>query len=207
MSQYLQIHPQDPQPRLISRAVDIIRGGGVVVYPTDSCYALGCHVGNKAALERVRRIRQAGRNHNFTLVCKDLSEISSYARVDNATYRMLRSLTPGPYTFILIATREVPKRLQNPKRKTIGIRIPNHPVSLAMLHELDAPIMSSTLMLPGEPLPMTDPEEIQDRLVNEVDAVIDSGNCGLDPTTVIDLAGSAPVLVRQGRGVAPIFAS
>jgi len=177
------------------------------VYPTDSCYALGCHVGNKAALERVRRIRQAGRNHNFTLVCKDLSEISSYARVDNATYRMLRSLTPGPYTFILIATREVPKRLQNPKRKTIGIRIPNHPVSLAMLHELDAPIMSSTLMLPGEPLPMTDPEEIQDRLVNEVDAVIDSGNCGLDPTTVIDLAGSAPVLVRQGRGVAPIFAS
>ena len=203
MSQYLQIHPHDPQPRLISRAVDIIRGGGVVVYPTDSCYALGCNVGNKAAMERVRRIRQAGRNHNFTLVCKDLSEISSYAQVDNSIYRLLRSLTPGPYTFILTSTREVPKRLQNPKRRTIGIRIPNHPVSIAMLHELDEPIMSSTLMLPGESLPMTDPEEIQDQLCNVVDGVVDSGSCGLEPTTVIDLAGDTPQLVRQGRGPLP----
>jgi len=152
-------------------------------------------------MERVRRIRQAGRNHNFTLVCKDLSEISLYARVDNATYRRLRSLTPGPYTFILVATREVPKRLQNPKRKTIGIRVPDHAVCQAMLSELNEPIMSSTLLLPGEPLPMTDPEEMQDRLEADVDAVIDSGSCGLDLTTVIDMAGSTPRVIRQGRGV------
>ena len=200
MSQFLEIHPRDPQPRLISRVVDIIRGGGVVVYPTDSCYALGCHVGNKSAMERVRRIRQAGRKHNFTLVCKDLSEISLYARVDNATYRMLRSLTPGPYTFVLVATREVPKRLQNPRRKTIGIRVPDHAVPQAILHELDAPLMSSTLLLPGEELPLADPEEIQSRLDGVVDAVIDSGSCGVELTTVIDLAGAQPEILRQGKG-------
>lgn len=200
MSQYLEIHPRDPQPRLISRVVDIIRGGGVVVYPTDSCYALGCHVGDKAAMERVRRIRQAGRTHNFTLVCKDLSEISLYARVDNAHYRMLRSLTPGPYTFILVATRSVPKRLQNPKRKTIGIRVPDHPVPQAILAALNEPIMSSTLLLPGESLPMTDPEEMLDRLQNEVDAVIASGSCGIEPTTVIDMVGPEPEVLREGRG-------
>lgn len=172
----------------------------MIVYPTDSCYALGCHVGNKAALERVRRIRQAGRDHNFTLVCNNLAEISSYARVDNVTYRLLRSLTPGPYTFILQATREVPKRLQNPKRKTIGIRIPDHPVALALLDALGEPIMSSTLMLPEDDLPLTDAEEIQDRMGNTVDAVIDGGNCGLEPTTVIDLAGDQPEIIRAGKG-------
>lgn len=204
MSQFLEIHHRDPQPRLIRRVVDIIRGGGVVVYPTDSSYALGCHVGNKSAMERVRRIRQAGRKHNFTLVCKDLSEISLYARVDNATYRMLRSLTPGPYTFILVATREVPKRLQDPRRKTVGVRVPDHPVVLAMLAELDAPIVSTTLMLPGDALPLTDPEEMQERLDGVVDAVIDSGSCGLEPTTVIDMVGSQPEVLREGKG--PIFA-
>ncbi|MBT8137909.1 MAG: threonylcarbamoyl-AMP synthase [Gammaproteobacteria bacterium] len=200
MSQFLQIHPRNPQPRLISRVVDIIRGGGVIVYPTDSCYALGCHVGNKAAMERVRRIRQAGRDHNFTLVCNNLAEISSYARVDNATYRLLRSLTPGPYTFILQATREVPKRLQNPKRKTIGIRIPDHPVALALLESLGQPIMSSTLLLPGDDMPLNDTDEFEERLGNLVDAVVDSGNCGIEPTTVIDLVGSQPEIVRVGKG-------
>lgn len=170
------------------------------MYPTDSCYALGCHVGDKSAMERVRRIRQAGKNHNFTLVCKDLSEISLYARVDNASYRMLRSLTPGPYTFVLVATRSVPKRLQNPRRKTIGIRVPDHPVPQALLAELNEPIMSSTLMLPGESLPLTDPAEILDKLQGVVDAVIDSGSCRREPTTVIDMVGPEPVVLREGRG-------
>ena len=200
MSHYLEIHPSDPQPRLITRAVDIIKAGGVVVYPTDSCYALGCRVGNKSAMAQVRRIRDAGKDHYFTLVCKDLSEISSYGRIDNSQYRLLRALTPGAYTFILVATREVPKRLQNPRRKTIGLRVPDHPVPQALLAELGEPIISSSLVLPGADLPLTDPAEIEELVGNQVDAVIDSGNCGIDPTTVIDLAGPEPVIVREGRG-------
>lgn len=199
-SRYLEIHPVNPQHRLIRQAVEIIRGGGVIVYPTDSCYALGCHVGDKAAMERMQRIRETDKNHHFTLVCRDLSEIAKYARVNNQQYRFLRSLTPGPYTFLLPATKETPKRLQNPKRSTIGIRVPDHLVPQLLLTELNEPLMSSTLLLPGDDLPMTDAREIQERLLNVVDAVIDGGNCGLVPTTVIDLAGAVPVVVRQGRG-------
>jgi len=199
-SLYLEIHPRDPQLRLIRQAVEIIRGGGVVVYPTDSCYALGCHIGDKAAMERIARIRQTDRHHHFTLVCGDLSEIANYARVSNTQYRTLKAFTPGPYTFILQATKETPRRLQNDKRKTIGVRVPDHPVVTAILDELGEPIMSSTLILPGDEHPMTDPHEIQDRLLHFVDAVIDSGNCGLEPSSVIDLAGPAPVIVRRGKG-------
>jgi tRNA threonylcarbamoyl adenosine modification protein (Sua5/YciO/YrdC/YwlC family) len=202
-SRYLEIHPVNPQQRLIKQAVEIIRGGGVVVYPTDSCYALGCHVGDKTAMERMQRIRETDKNHHFTLVCRDLSEIAKYARINNQQYRFLRSLTPGPYTFLLEATREVPKRLQNPKRRTIGIRVPDHVVSQLMLTELGEPLMSSTLVLPGDEMPMTDAREIQERLAHLVDAVIDGGSCGVVPTTVIDLAGPAPVIVRQGRGEVP----
>jgi tRNA threonylcarbamoyl adenosine modification protein (Sua5/YciO/YrdC/YwlC family) len=199
-SRFLEIHPRNPQPRLIRQAVEIIRDGGVVVYPTDSCYALGCHVGDKGAMERIQRIREADKNHHFTLVCRDLSEIAKYARVNNQQYRFLRTYTPGPYTFLLQATKETPKRLQNPKRRTIGIRVPDHPVPLLMLEDLGEPLMSSTLLLPGDDLPMTDAREIQDRLLNVVDAVIDGGNCGFEPTTVVDLAGAAPIVIRQGKG-------
>jgi tRNA threonylcarbamoyl adenosine modification protein (Sua5/YciO/YrdC/YwlC family) len=200
VAQLFEIHPENPQVRLIRRAVEIIRGGGVIVYPTDSCYALGCHLGDKAAMERIRRIRMADATHHFTLVCRDLSEISRYARVDNRQYRLLRKFTPGPYTFLLRATRDTPKRLQNPKRRTIGIRVPDHPVPLLLLRELDEPIMSSTLLLPGEDLPLTDAREIRERLEHQVDVVLDGGNCGLEPTTVIDLAADVPVVVRKGRG-------
>jgi len=204
-SRYLEIHPRDPQLRLIRQAVEIIRGGGVVVYPTDSCYALGCHIGDKEAMERIARIRQTDRHHHFTLVCGDLSEIANYARVSNTQYRTLKAFTPGPYTFILQATKETPRRLQNDKRKTIGVRVPDHPVVTAILDELGEPIMSSTLILPGDEHPMTDPHEIQDRLLHFVDAVIDSGNCGLEPSSVIDLAGPAPVIVRRGKGDVSAF--
>jgi tRNA threonylcarbamoyl adenosine modification protein (Sua5/YciO/YrdC/YwlC family) len=190
----------NPQLRLIRRAVEILKAGGVVVYPTDSCYALGCHVGDKDAMERVRRIRRADKDHNFTLVCRDLSEIATYAKVDNPTFRLLKAFTPGPYTFILEATREVPRRLQHPKRKTIGIRIPDHPVPQAMLAELGEPIMSSTLMLPGDDMPLTDPEEMRTRLEHEVDLVMDGGPCGVEATTVVDLTGEEPRLLRAGRG-------
>jgi tRNA threonylcarbamoyl adenosine modification protein (Sua5/YciO/YrdC/YwlC family) len=199
-SRYFEIHPKDPQPRLIRQAVEIIRNGGIVVYPTDSCYALGCHIGDKAAMERISRIRQTDKHHHFTLVCRDLSEISKYARVSNTQYRTLKAFTPGPYTFILLATRETPKRLQNPKRSTIGIRVPDHVVPRLLLAELGEPLMSSTLLLPGDDAPMTDGKEIQERLHNEVDAVIDGGNCGHEPTSVIDLVGPAPVITRRGRG-------
>ncbi len=205
MSQLFEIHPRNPQLRLIRRAVDIIRGGGVIVYPTDSCYALGCHLGDKDALERIRRIRQAGKDHHFTLVCRDLSEIAHYARIDNSQYRLLRKFTPGPYTFLLRATRETPKRLQNPRRRTIGIRVPDHPVPQLLLRELGEPIMSSTLLLPGDALPMTDAVEIRERLQQLVDVVLDGGNCGLEPTTVIDLVGEIPAIVRRGRGPAEVF--
>jgi tRNA threonylcarbamoyl adenosine modification protein (Sua5/YciO/YrdC/YwlC family) len=200
MAQFFEIHPTHPQPRLIRQAVSIVREGGVIAYPTDSCYALGCLMGDKAAQERIRRIRQVDHRHHFTLVCRDLSEIAIYARVSNADYRLLKSLTPGAYTFLLKATHEVPRRLQNPKRKTIGIRVPDHPVAQALLEELNEPLMSSTLLLPGEDLPMTEPYEIRERLEHEVDLVIDGGLCGTEPTTVIDLAGDHPELVRQGRG-------
>src|SRR5262245_43691255 len=171
-SRFIEIHPKDPQPRLIRQAVQIIRSGGLVVYPTDSCYALGCHIGDKDAMERIARIRQTDKNHNFTLVCRDLSEIATYARVNNQQYRLVKAHTPGAYTFILPASRETPKRLQNPKRRTIGIRVPNHPVPLLILEELSEPIMSSTLLLPGDDLPMTDAREIQTRLAHQVEAVI-----------------------------------
>jgi tRNA threonylcarbamoyl adenosine modification protein (Sua5/YciO/YrdC/YwlC family) len=204
-SRLIAIHPHNPQLRLIKQAIELLRGGAVVVYPTDSCYALGCHIGDKAAMERISRIRQTDRHHHFTLVCSDLSEIARYARVNNQQYRTLKAFTPGPYTFILQATRETPKRLQNEKRRTIGIRVPDHPVPQAILSMLGEPIMSSTLLLPGDSMPMTDAHEIQERLHHVVDAVIDGGNCGLEPTSVIDLAGLAPVVTRRGKGDVAAF--
>lgn len=205
-SLYYEIHPKNPQARLIRQVAQVIRDGGVVVYPTDSCYALGCHLGDKDAMERIGRIRQIDKHHDFTLVCRDLSEIARYARVNNQQYRLLKAHTPGAYTFILPASRETPKRLQNPKRRTIGIRVPDHPVPLLILAELGEPIMSSTLLLPGDEHPMTDAREIHERLLNQVDAVIDGGNCGLEPTTVIDMASDAPAIVRQGKGsIAGLF--
>ena len=200
MSQFFQIHPVNPQSRLIHQAVEIIRAGGLVVYPTDSSYALGCHVGDKAGMERIRRIRDLDNKHNFTLMCRDLSEIATYAKVDNSSYRLMKSLTPGAYTFILKATHEVPRRLQNPKRKTIGIRIPDHPITQALLAELGEPLMSSTLILPGQDRPETDANDIRERLENDVDLVIDGDNCGLEPTTVIDLVEGSLHVVRKGRG-------
>ena len=200
MSQFFQIHPDNPQLRLIRHAVEIIRDDGLVVYPTDSSYALGCHVGDKHGMERIRRIRALDSRHNFTLVCRDLSEIASYAKVDNSAYRLLKSLTPGPYTFILSATHEVPRRLQNPKRKTIGIRIPDHAITQALLEELGEPLMSSTLILPGNDMPETDAGEIREKLEQDVDLVIDGGHCGFDPTTVIDMTSGAPEVLREGCG-------
>jgi len=204
-SRLFEIHPKDPQPRLIKQTVEILHAGGIVVYPTDSCYALGCHIGDKAAMERIARIRQTDKHHHFTLVCRDLSEIAKYARVDNTQYRTLKAFTPGPYTFILQATKETPKRLQNPKRRTIGIRIPDHKIAQRILEELNEPLMSSTLLLPGDEQPLTDPREIQERLIHDVDAVIDGGNCGLEPTSVIDLEGPAPVIARRGKGDVSAF--
>jgi tRNA threonylcarbamoyl adenosine modification protein (Sua5/YciO/YrdC/YwlC family) len=200
MSQYFQIHPVNPQARLIRQAVEILRADGLIVYPTDSTYALGCHVGDKRGMERIRRIRAIDNKHNFTLVCRDLSEIAIYARVDNSAYRLLRSLTPGPYTFVLSATHEVPRRLQNPKRKTIGIRVPDHPIAQALLAELGQPLMSSTLILPGKEIPETEAAEIRERLEHDVDLVIDGGHCGFEPTTVIDMSSGAPQVLREGCG-------
>jgi tRNA threonylcarbamoyl adenosine modification protein (Sua5/YciO/YrdC/YwlC family) len=207
VAQYFEIHPKNPQARSIRQAVDLVRSGAVIAYPTDSCYALGCHIGDKDALERVRRIRQADKHHHFTLVCCDLAEIAKYARVETWQFRMLKACTPGPYTFLLEATRETPRRLQHPKRRTIGIRVPDHPVPLALLRELGEPLMSSTLMLPGDELPLTDGAEIRDRLDHEVDAILDAGHCGIEPTTVVDLAVSPPVIVRKGRGSLQPFAA
>lgn len=200
MSQFFSIHPLNPQRRLVHRCVEILRVGGVVVYPTDSCYALGCLLGDKAAMDRIRVLRAAGKDHNFTLVCRDLSEIASYARVDNPTFRLLKAHTPGPYTFILQATHEVPRRLQHPKRKTIGIRVPEHVIAQALLAELGEPLMSSTLILPGEDMPLTDPDEMRTRLEHQVELVIDGGPCGFQPTTVVDLSGDVPRIAREGRG-------
>ncbi len=200
MSQFLRIHPDNPQLRLVRTAMDIVRDGGVIVYPTDSCYALGCAIGKSAGADRIARLRQQDKTDRLTLVCRDLSQISNYSRVENWTYRLLKSYTPGPFTFILKATREVPRRLKNASRKTVGIRVPDHPVPAALLEELSEPLMSSTLWLPGDDVPMTDAEEIRKRLETQVDAVIDGGNCGLEPTTIIDLTGDAPVVIRKGKG-------
>jgi tRNA threonylcarbamoyl adenosine modification protein (Sua5/YciO/YrdC/YwlC family) len=205
MAFLLSIHPVNPQPRLVRQAIASIRDGSVVVYPTDSSYALGCLIGDKEAMERIRRIRNADKNHNFTLVCRDLSEIARYARVDNTQYRTLRAFTPGPYTFLLEATREVPKRLQNPKRRTIGIRVPDNAIVRMLLAELGEPIMSSTLMLPGESAPMTDPQEIKERLEHAVDLVIDGGPGGFEPSSIVDLSGPAPLVVRRGKGDVSAF--
>ncbi|GHD60254.1 L-threonylcarbamoyladenylate synthase [Jeongeupia chitinilytica] len=200
MSQFFSIHAETPQPRLIKQAVEIIRKGGLIVYPTDSCYALGCALDNKDALERIRRIRQLSDKHHFTLACHDLSQLGNYARVDNRTYRMLKSATPGNYTFILLATKEVPRRVWHPKKQTVGLRVPDHPVALALLEELGEPMLSSSLLLPGEDDPMSDAWEIRDRLEHDVDLVIEGGYCGIEPTTVIDLSEGAPVLMRAGKG-------
>jgi len=200
VSQFFAIHPDNPQPRLVHKSVEILEGGGLIVYPTDSCYALGCLIGNKAAMERIRRIRKVDDNHHFTLVCRDLSEIATYAKVDNMAYRLLKARTPGPYTFLLKATHEVPRRLQTPKRNTIGIRVPDHTVTQALLTQLDQPLMSSTLLMPGSDLPMTEPEEMREQLEHQVDLIIDGGFCGIEPTTVIDLIDGAPRIIRQGRG-------
>ncbi|CEA01663.1 Sua5/YciO/YrdC/YwlC family protein [Pseudomonas saudimassiliensis] len=200
MSQYFQIHPDNPQARLISQAVEVVRDGGVIAYPTDSAYALGCHLGDKNALERIRRLRQLDDKHNFTLVCRDLSELGVYAKVDNATFRLLKNNTPGPYTFILHATTEVPRRLLHPKRRTIGLRIPDHPLTLAMLEALGEPLMSVTLMLPGDSLPLTDPEDIRERLGKQVDLIIDGGACTIEPTTVVALLNGEIEVRRIGRG-------
>ena len=200
MSIYLQLHPISPQIRFIRQAAACLRNGGVIVYPTDSCYALGCHIGDKAALERIRDIRQTDRNHHFTLVCRDLAEVGKYAVVDNWQYRLLRAHTPGPYTFLLKASRETPRRLKHERRGTIGLRVPDHVVTQMLLTELNEPVMSSTLLLPGEDLPRTDAKDIYERLEHSVDMVLDGGNCGLDPTSVIDLSGDRAVVMRAGRG-------
>jgi tRNA threonylcarbamoyl adenosine modification protein (Sua5/YciO/YrdC/YwlC family) len=200
MSQFFQIHPETPQARLVRQAADIIRAGGVVVYPTDSAYALGCHIGDKNALDRIRRIRKLDDRHNFTLVCRDLSEIASYAKVDNTVYRLLKHATPGPYTFILKATSEVPRRLMHAKRKTVGLRVPDNPIAQALLADLGEPMMSVTLIMPGDEYPLIDPYDIRQLLQNDVDLVIDGGYCGMEPTSVIDLADDSPLVLRAGKG-------
>lgn len=200
MAQYFSIHVGNPQARLIKRAVEIVREGGLMVYPTDSCYALGCHIGDKAAMERIRRIRQVDERHHFTLVCRDLSELGRYAIVDNAQYRTLKAATPGSYTFILRATREVPRRLLYPRRNTIGLRVPDHAVVRALLEEMGEPILSSTLILPGDESPLNDGAEIRKRLERAVDLILDGGSCGLEMTTVVDLTQEVPTVVRSGKG-------
>ncbi len=200
MAQFFAIHSDTPHLRLIKQAVAIVRSGGIIVYPTDSCYALGCHLGDKDAMTRIRAIRQVDERHHFTLVCRDLAEIATYAKVDNSQYRLLKATTPGSYTFILQATREVPRRMQHPKRNTIGLRIPDHPVVLALLEELGEPLLSSTLILPGDEYPLNDAEEIRERLEHQVELVMDAGSCGIDMTTVIDLTTDVPELVRPGKG-------
>ena len=205
MAQLFLVHPTHPQQRLIERAAEIARRSGLIVYPTDSCYALGCRVGDREAVERMRSIRHVGREHPFTLVCRDLSEIARYARVDNRAYRLLKAATPGSFTFVLRATREVPRRLQDPRRKTIGLRVPDHRVAQALLAELGEPLLSTTLILPGDALPLNEPAEIRARLEHRVDLIIDAGSCGIDATTVVDLTGQAPELLRVGKGDPSVF--
>lgn len=200
MSQFFDIHPENPQPRLIKQAVKIIQDGGVIVYPTDSSYALGCQLANKEGLERIRLIRKLDDKHNFTLVCRDLSEISTYAQVDNSAFRLIKAHTPGPYTFILNATREVPKRLLHPKRNTIGIRVPDSKIVQALLEELNEPLMSVTLMLPEEEFPLNDARDIYESLGKQVDLVLNGGACGITPTTIVDLVDGSPKIIREGKG-------
>jgi tRNA threonylcarbamoyl adenosine modification protein (Sua5/YciO/YrdC/YwlC family) len=200
VAKLIEVHPSNPQPHRVQKIVERIRDGALIAYPTDSSYAFGCRIGDKKPIERIHRIRRTDKNHNFTLVCADLSEISVYARVDNWAYRLIKSLTPGPYTFILRATRQLPKMLQNPKRRTIGIRVPDHPLVNGMLAELGEPIMSSTLSLPGDELPLTDPVEIQERIGHQIDLIIDAGPTGIEPTTILDLSAGSVEVLRAGRG-------
>lgn len=205
MSQFFQIHPDNPQARLINQAADIFRAGGVVVYPTDSGYALGCHIGDKNALERIRTIRKLDDKHHFTLVCSNLAQAAIYAKIDNSAYRLIKSLTPGPYTFILPATREVPRRLQHVKRRTIGLRIPDNRIAQNLVSDMDEPLMSVSLIMPGDDFPLSDPYDIRDQLEHSVDLIIDGGYCGIEATTVVDLEDEVPVLIRSGAGDTSVF--
>ena len=207
MSQFFQIHPENPQARLIKQAVEIIRNGGVVVYPTDSSYAVGCHIGDKSAVERIRRLRQLDDKHNFTLVCSDLSQLGLFAKVDTGAFRLLKAHTPGPYTFILNATREVPRMLMHPKRRTIGLRVPSHPIAMALLEQLGEPLMSVSLIMPGETEPLSDPYEMRQVLEHHVDLIIDGGFGGLEASTVINLTGDEPEVIRVGCGDPTPFAA
>ncbi len=200
MSQFFVIHPDNPQKRLVQQAAKILENGGVIVYPTDSSYAFGCLIGHKAPLERIRRIRQLDERHDFTLICRDLSDLSTYAKVENRAYRLLKAHTPGPYTFLLKASKEVPRRLQHPKKKTIGLRVPDNKIALAIIDELGAPILTTTAILPGDDLPLLDPYEFRDFIENQVDLIVDGGYGGLTETSVIDLTEESPVIVREGKG-------
>jgi tRNA threonylcarbamoyl adenosine modification protein (Sua5/YciO/YrdC/YwlC family) len=202
MSQFFQIHPRDPQPRLIKRCVEILLEGGVIVYPTDSSYALGCRMDNREGLERIRRMRRLEEDHNFTLVCIDISQISTFAKMNNEGFRLIKSLTPGPFTFILEATKETPRRLMHAKRKTIGVRLPDDPITEAIVTDLGEPLFSSTLIMPGEEEAMADPEDIRDRLEKDVDLIIDAGILTYEPTTIIGFTGDSPEIIRQGKGLA-----
>ncbi len=205
MARIVHIHPESPQQRLLIQAAEFIRDGAIVALPTDSCYALGCRLGDKEAMDRIRQIRQMDERHHLTLMVRDLSEIAHFARVDNAQYRLLKSATPGSYTFILEGTKELPRRVLHPKRKTIGLRVPAHPVALALLEELNEPLLTTTLQLPGDEFPLTEGWEIQDRLDDHLELILDGGHCGTEPTTVIDLTGTAPELIRAGRGPLGLF--
>lgn len=205
MSRLLQIHPDNPQERLINQAIEVINQGGVIAYPTDSAYALGCALGEKRALERIKRIRQLDDKHNFTLICADLSELSTYAKVNNQVFRLLKTATPGPYTFILNATNEVPRLMLHPKRRTLGLRVPNHTLTLSLLQQLNAPLMSVTLIMPDADLPLSDPEEVFEQLGKQVDLVIDGGACTINPTSVIDLCSGTPEILREGKGDLSLF--
>jgi tRNA threonylcarbamoyl adenosine modification protein (Sua5/YciO/YrdC/YwlC family) len=200
MARYLDVHPDNPQPRAISQVAELIRGGGLIAYPTDSCYALGCSLGNREGLDRIREIRQLDGKHHFTLVCHDFAQLGQFVKVSNSVFRLVKASTPGSYTFILPATKEVPRQLLHPKKLTVGVRIPAHTVTQALLAELGEPLLSSTLLLPGEDEPLTQGWEIKERLDHQVDAVVDSGDCGLEPTTVIDLSGDEPQILRRGAG-------
>jgi tRNA threonylcarbamoyl adenosine modification protein (Sua5/YciO/YrdC/YwlC family) len=205
MAQLIEIHPESPQLRLIHRAVDIIRKGGVIVYPTETSYAIACHLGDKQALDKIRRIRQLDDKHNFTLVCKDLAQVSTFTKISNDAYRLIKALSPGAFTFVMEATREVPRRLQHPKKKTVGIRIPDHPVAQLLVQELGEPLFSSTLLLPGEEEGMTDPYDIKNRLDSELDLVIDAGIIEFEQTTIIEFSADGAEIIRQGKGLAPML--
>jgi len=206
MAQFFEIHPDTPQLRLINRAVEIIQKGGIIAYPTDSSYAIACHIGDKQALDKIRRIRQLDDKHDFTLICKDLAQVSNFTKIGNDAFRLIKALTPGPFTFILDATKEVPRRLQHPKKKTIGIRIPDHPVAQLLVQQLDEPLFSTTLVMPGEAEALSDPYEIRDRLEHELDLVIDAGIIEFEPTTMIGfIGGNSPEILRQGKGIASML--